>query len=457
MATRTPKSKPVDDAPPAPELIANEQAKALVQSAAIERADRNDEVVPDADRDTVARNSLDAYLREPANMRSLAEQLRGSSVDPEWFARSLVTLVSSNDALQDARPSATDVEAVSAFHRSVLRCALNIAALRLDPSPHFGHVWVLPFKTKQKRRNGKEMEVSLATLIIGYQGYVVLGARVGYEIDGDHIWDGQPFHYNRLRASECSIGVLDRVPEDDEEPRHTWWSATNFLTGNQRVIIQPYGFYLKARNYSQSYRQDLHGLAKAKSGEWRGYKPKSPWSTAPLPMVLKTAVRWNRKLLPLGDASSEDATRWAWAHRIDGGVFAPIGAEGPKKLWTPGGGQLGPAPDELVARDGEPEDGGQLLDVGTADPLPEPEYLPDSFYLGELRSWQGGADVGGYDLTEEVVALVETHGWDSTVAMPVLRGERLDPQLPRALLIAAHALCAAALDGGDEPEADEPE
>ena len=444
MAPRTTRKQAVEEQ-------AVEETKALVKAAAVDRADRNDEPVPDADRDQLARNELDEYLRQPANMRSLEEQLRGSNVDPQWFARSLVTLVSSNDALQDARPK-NDPEASAAFHRSLLRCALNIAALRLDPSPHFGHVWVLPFKTKAKRRNGKEMEVSLATLIIGYQGYVVLGQRVGYEIDGDHIWDGQPFSYNRLRAAECSIGVLDRVPDENEDPRHTWWSATNILTGHQRVIIQPYGFYLKARNYSASYQQDMRTKAKIDAGEWRGpYRPKSPWNTAPLPMVLKTAVRWNRKLLPLGDAASEEATRWAWAHNVDGGVFAPIETNDRRQLWVPGR----PDPAELVGYAGEPQDGGTLIDVD--QPAVEPEYLPNSVYLADIRAWDGGRDVAGYDVSDQVLRIVEQHGWDPTVAIPVLRGDRLDPELPRELLVAVHAICAGVAEAGDDDTDEEPD
>lgn len=446
---------PRKNTPPAPEAVATEQAKMLVQAASLERAERNDEPTELVEQSIVARNALDEYLRRPHNLQSLSEQLKGSNIDPEWFARSLVTLVSSNDALNSARPKSSDMEASDAFHRSVLRCALNIAALRLDPSPYYGHAWVIPFKTRLPRRAGKgQMEVSLATLIIGYQGYVALGSRVGYEIDGDHIWAGQHFKYNRLRAADCEIGTLDRVPDAHEEPVQTWWSATNIRTGIQRVIFNPFGYYLRARQYSASYQQDLATEARINSGQWEGpFRPKSPWNTAPLPMVLKTAVRWNRKLLPLGDASAEEVTRWLWANRVDGGVFSPAGYENDRKpLWAPG--QIGPlgVGDDIVDRDGEPEDGGTLIDVGTAEP-PEPEFVPDSHYLANLRAWDGGADVAGIDMTEQVVAMIEAHGWDSNVVMPVLRGARLDPQIPRPLLIALHALCSTA-DAEDDAEAE---
>ena len=259
-------------ATPTVEEAAVDETKALVQQAIVERADRNDVEVAPEERAVVRRHFLDEYLRRPTNLTSLDEQLRGSGIEAEAFVRSLVTLVTTNDALAAVvPPSNTYPEVIAAFNRSVMRCALNIAALRLDPSPYYGNVYVVPFKTKitvAGPNGGKpiEVEVSLATLIIGYQGYVVLGARAGWEIDGGHIWRGQQFEYNRFNPAACSLGVLDRVPEVGELPQYTWWSATNILTGRSRLVIEPFEWYLRAREYSQSWRSDQTSKANIESG-----------------------------------------------------------------------------------------------------------------------------------------------------------------------------------------------
>lgn len=434
------------DPKPTVEAQAVDETKALVQQAIVERADRNEIEVAPEERAVVQRHFLDSYLRRPTNLTSLDEQLRGSGIEAEAFVRSLVTLVTTNDALAAVvPPSNAYPEVISAFNRSVMRCALNIAALRLDPSPYYGNVYVVPFKTKIKviGPNGKpiEVEVSLATLIVGYQGYVVLGARAGWEIDGGHIWEGQQFEYNRFNPAACSLGALKRVPDPDELPEFTWWSATNILTGRTRLIIEPFGWYLRAREYSQSWRGDQTTKANIASGKWSGtFKPKSPWSTAPLPMVLKTAVRWNRKLIPQGDKQTEAAVQWAYAHRIDGAVFsgAPEQLDA-KKLWLP-------TAQDVVDRNGEPDDGGTLLTITSAADEPDPAYLPDAWYLAEIRAMDGGRDVRGLDVSDQVLALVESHGWDPYVAMPVLTGEKRDPTLPRELLVAVHAVCEAAIE-----------
>lgn len=405
-----------------------DDAKAAVTAAVVERADRNDEQSTEIEqmRDELPRHALDHYLRHPKQFRALEEQLHGSNIDPADFVRSLVTLVTTNDALANAVP--THPAALRLFNRSVLRCALNIAALRLDPNPHYGHAWVVPFNTSMKI-DGADMKVALATLIVGYQGYVTLAARVGWEIDGGHIWSGQEFTYDRWHPERSSLGLLTRVPAKDETPQNTWIMLTNTMNGRPRLIVEPYEWYLRARESSQSWLQDVRN-----QGRWENYKPKSPWNTAPLPMVLKTAVRWNRKLIPMGDSGTEHAVRWAHAHRLDGAVFAPLREDDSPRTF-----QLNPGRD-TIGQDGEPDDptvSNITIEAALAESSP---YRDTAWYLAEIRGRAGGADVAGHDITPEVAALCDTHGYDPEIAMPVLAGEKLDPDLPRELLVAVHSL-----------------
>jgi hypothetical protein len=59
MAPRTTRKQAVEEQ-------AVEETKALVQAATIERADRNDEPVPDADRDQLARQATLSSPRQPS-------------------------------------------------------------------------------------------------------------------------------------------------------------------------------------------------------------------------------------------------------------------------------------------------------------------------------------------------------------------------------------------------------
>ena len=153
-------------------------------------------------------------------------------------------------------------------------------------------------------------------------------------------------------------------------------------------------------------------------------------------MVLKTAVRWNRKLIPQGDKQTEASVQWAYAHRVDGAVFsgAPEQLDS-KRLWLP-------TARDVVDQNGEPDDGGSMLTItSSADERADPAYVSDAWYLAEIRAMDGGRDVRGLDVSDQVQAVVESHGWDPAVAMPVLTGEQLDPTLPRELLVAVHAVC----------------
>lgn len=395
-----------------------DQTKALVQKAAVERADRNQVAVDPEQRAAVRRFALDEFLTGQNQLDAVERQLKGTGIDPERFVRSIVTLVTTSDALRSKIPS-SEAELVG-FNRSVMRCALNIAALKLDPSPHFGHVWVVPFN--QRGRNGQPDQM-LATLIVGYQGYVALAARTGWAVDADVIWEGQQFQYNRLDPTMCSIGYLDRLPEPDETPRAVFWMATEKATGFRRLIINPYGMYLRARERSESWKEDQKRLVK-------GWKLSSPWSTDEIPMVLKTAIRWNRKLVPMGDAVTEAAQQWAHANRVDGGVFS--GRELPAASFSAPTVVPDTDVDIVVREDDRP--------VEVVSP---PRVEPVEVLLGELREWGAGENVAGWDMSAELEQLAEEYGLSWPLVFSILRGESTD-EVPAEFVIAAHALCARA-------------
>lgn len=406
-----------------------------VRTAVAERAVRNDpENAGTGEVVQVRRHQLDEYLSNQQQMDSIIRALSGSGIDPERFVRSIVTLVTTNPALADDLPGDAPEQMVKQFNRSVMVCALNIAALALDPSPALGHAWVVPFKQRKGSGENRKLVAVLAQLIVGYQGFVVLASRAGWTVQVGPIWAGQDFTYNEFNPEQSRLGVMTRVPDDDERPEFVYYLAVEKVTGARRLLVRPYGHYLRARERSESWRGEQYRKADAERKGWK-YKPSSPWVTDELAMVMKTAVRWERKLTPMGDALAIDAVRLAFAHAIDGTASLELPSGRPdglndtgSALWTPTAADL---PDTTT---GEDDDAG-TVDYGR---------MKDHELVAWLRDvHEFGSSVGdeGWDVTPDLDALLSSHGHDPAQVWPVLRGEVDGPLPPRVLLIAMVAIC----------------
>lgn len=410
-------------------------ARETLRTAVAERAVRNDaEHAGTGEIVQVRRHALDEYLSAPDRMDSIIRSLSGSGIDPERFVRSIVTLVTTNPALAEALPPAAPEDMVRTFNRSVMVCALQIAALALDPSPALGHVWVVPFKSWKKEDGQFKVKGVLAQLLVGYQGYVVLASRAGWTVQVGPIWAGQDFVYNEFDPAGSRLGVLERVPAPDEVPRYVYYLAVEKLTGARRLVVRPYEHYLRARERSQSWQQDAR-----KSRDERGKRGalSSPWSTDELAMVFKTAVRWERKLTPMGDSLTVDAARFAFAHAVDGtaGVALPSGRpdglnDTGTALWQPTAADF---PDQDSA---DPGDGAGV----------DWRAVNDAELVARLRACAFGAEVGedGWDVTADLDSLISSHGLDPDTVWPVVRGEEEGTLPARPVLIAMVGLCEQA-------------
>lgn len=99
-------------------------------------------------------------------------------MDPDRFARILITEVKANPQLMKAEPS------------SFMAAVMKAAALGLEPGP-LGHVYFLPFKNNNR---GGIIEV---TLIVGYKGLIDLARRSGQvsELYAEVVYEGDDFDY----------------------------------------------------------------------------------------------------------------------------------------------------------------------------------------------------------------------------------------------------------------------
>jgi len=93
------------------------------------------------------------------------------TLDPDRFARILVTEVKANKALMQCEPA------------SLMAAVMKAASLGVEPGP-LGHVYLVPFKGK-------------VTMILGYKGIIDLARRSGQvsSLYAEVVYEGDVFHY----------------------------------------------------------------------------------------------------------------------------------------------------------------------------------------------------------------------------------------------------------------------
>jgi recombination protein RecT len=213
--------------------------------------------VRDAAKNTpavVTRNDAIAQIVD-RNRATLAASLP-TGMNPERFARILLTASSVKPALMECDP------------RSFLIAAVAAAQLGLEPDDPRGLAHLVPF--------GKKVQ-----LIIGYRGYIDLARRSG-QVGAVHatvVYAGDDFTYS-LGLEPTLHHVPD--PEGDENPDDiTHVYAVARVNGDPQFVVLTRRQIDKARAVSKT-----------------GHRADSPWNTHYAEMSQKTAIRRLAKLLP---------------------------------------------------------------------------------------------------------------------------------------------------------------
>lgn len=105
----------------------------------------------------------------------IANTLRDSDRQKRFVA-AITSAVAVNPALQECEAS------------TILAGALLGESLNLSPSPQLGQYYLVPFKQKEKRNRQGEVispEITKATFVLGYKGYIQLALRSGAYKDLD--------------------------------------------------------------------------------------------------------------------------------------------------------------------------------------------------------------------------------------------------------------------------------
>lgn len=129
-------------------------------------------------------NSLTTQKQQPRfsvaiQTKTYQEMIANTLRDPDRqkrFVAAITSAVAVNPALQECEAS------------TILAGALLGESLNLSPSPQLGQYYLVPFKQKEKRNRQGEVispEITKATFVLGYKGYIQLALRSGAYKDLD--------------------------------------------------------------------------------------------------------------------------------------------------------------------------------------------------------------------------------------------------------------------------------
>lgn len=189
----------------------------------------------------------------------IAVRLTGSQVSPEMFMSIASRMV--NENLKECHPG------------SITKAVLSVATLGLCPDPTLGNAYILPYKQKDKQ--------TLAQLIVGYKGYIVLASRAGYEV----------LQYGAIHENDTFVDA-----PAGEAP--TFSKARSDRGKLEGAFVVTKSIQTGSLSYLVMWEDEISIARKASRSESTEY---SPWKTHPDAMYIKTVFRRHLSKLPLAD------------------------------------------------------------------------------------------------------------------------------------------------------------
>lgn len=135
---------------------------------------------------------------------------------------------------------------------TVIAGALLGESLNLSPSPQLGQYYLVPFKKKTKNPDGTYSEVTNATFVLGYKGYLQMAIRSGQYRD----IDARPVHEGEYIGMDGYTGRPKFNFSDDAESKPVigYMACFEYLNGFQKVLYWSKEKMLDhADRYSQAF------------------------------------------------------------------------------------------------------------------------------------------------------------------------------------------------------------
>ena len=210
-------------------------------------------------------------LRDPARARR--------------FTASITSAVAVNPALQECDAG------------TILAGALLGESLNLSPSPQLGQYYLVPFNQKAKYdRSGRMIrpEITTATFVLGYKGYVQLALRSGQYADLDvmEIKEGEYLGKDSL-TGKAKFQFIEDDDQRDALPTVGYMAYFEYLNGFRKVLYwSKEKMMTHADTYSKAFsRKSYEDLMAGKVPESEMWKYSSFWYKNFDDMARKTMLR----------------------------------------------------------------------------------------------------------------------------------------------------------------------
>lgn len=179
-----------------------------------------------------ARMSLSAAFASAPFQEAIHNAINDAGRERTFIA-SVISASTANPVIQECTP------------KSVLSTALTGESLKLCPSPQLGHYYFVPFESKVKDRNGKDIlnergypiKEKVAQFQLGYKGYIQLALRSGEykKINVLSVKQGELIRWDPLNE-ELEISLIE--DEDEREAAETigYYASFEYLNGFRKAM-----------------------------------------------------------------------------------------------------------------------------------------------------------------------------------------------------------------------------
>ncbi len=233
--------------------------------------------------------SLSAALATPKFKEAIHNTLNDAARE-KTFVSSIIAASAVNTVLQECTP------------KSVLSAALIGESLKLCPSPQMGHYYFVPYESKIKDRNGRDVldengqprKQKEARFQIGYKGYIQLALRSGYykRIVVMDIKEGELKRWNPM-TEEIEVELIEDELARAKKPTAGYYAAFEYLNGFTKAMYWSHSKMMShADQYSQAFKaESFQKLQKGEIAQKDMWRYSSFWYKDFDGMAFKTMLR----------------------------------------------------------------------------------------------------------------------------------------------------------------------
>ncbi len=187
--------------------------------------------------------------------QKMINQTLGDPETAKRFIAGITTAVATTPALQECESS------------TILAGALLGESLHLAHSPQLGHYYLVPFKQKEKYKDGELVSPACTTaqFVLGYKGYIQLAIRSGYykKLNVIEIKASELKHFDPLNE-EIEVEIIDDFDKREAAETVGYYAMFEYTNGFRKAMYWSKTKMLShADKYSAAFSAVQYELIKA--------------------------------------------------------------------------------------------------------------------------------------------------------------------------------------------------